>query len=112
MSLSKTGIPYGDVSWNPIVGCTGNTPACTGCWISAIQSATTRQRRYPVSSTCKGCKYLESKLETAGCEITLLCNRLDDSAGPHGLVLGDAEDGLPQRCRHYDDSPETREWRW
>ncbi len=57
--------------------------------------------------TCRGCKYLASKSETAGCEIVIFCNRLDTVAGPHGLVLGDE---VPERCEHYDDSGDTREW--
>lgn len=65
-----------------------------------------------MAETCEGCKYLASKSETAGCEVTLFCNRLSGSAGPHGIVLGDGNDDIPERCSFYDDSTDDREWRW
>jgi protein gp37 len=50
MGMSKTGIPYGDLAWNPCgYGC---SKACDGCWAKALS-----KRR--VGSKCSACAAFE-----------------------------------------------------
>lgn len=43
--MGKTGVPYADTAWNPLVGCSAASPGCRNCY--AARLAATRLRHLP-----------------------------------------------------------------